>query len=768
MAKTTWRRYLVIGLLAAAGTACLPIGLGRDLAYIAVGASGVIALVVGVRCNRPRRAAAWYLMVASAACWVAADAQFSWYEHVAGVTPFPSSADVLYLAAYPLFAAGLFLLVRSRGAERWPVALLDSAILTIALGLLSWVFLVEPAWSVDAAPLLDRLAAVAYPLGDGLLFALLLRLALDAGLSNHVAALRLLASTIAALLVADILFEVAVFVPALDARTTWIDPIWLAAYVLWGAAALHPSMRALSAPTANSRTLAGEASPVVAFTAALLIGPAILLVELVAGARPHVWAVVITSGLIVPLILVRMSRLVGLLRARTVRLGELADTDYVTGLANRRRFADGVAEHLASSPVPGRSPHAVLVVIDLERFTEIDDTLGHRTGDAILRAVGGRLGELQGERALVARLGGDTFGVLDRSITTPSCATEFAERVRTALEQPLELPDLSVSIEVSIGFVFLPDDGTQAATVLSRADLALSAAKARPGRIARYGIEMETHGKVPPSLIGELRGALARREIVLHYQPQVEVATGRVLGVEALARWQHPVHGLLSPDFFIPAAERTGIIGPFTQYVLDSALAQGAAWQRDGLALTIAVNLSARNLLDRGLVDDVRAALDRHGLDAGSLELEITESSAMVDPRRSVQVLGALAEMGVLLSIDDYGTGHSSLAYLQRLPVRRLKIDRSFVTGLVQDDASAAIVHSTIELARHLGLDVVAEGVEDDMTLLRLHLMGCFAVQGFGLGRPVPATALPDLVHAIEARLPALLDRGRQAAILGH
>ncbi|MBC7551161.1 MAG: bifunctional diguanylate cyclase/phosphodiesterase [Cellulomonas sp.] len=768
MPMTTWRRYLLVGLLAAAGIAVVPVGLGRDLVYTGLGVSSVVATLVGVRRHRPLRPAAWYLMAASAAAWVVADAQFAWYQHV-GIDPFPSSAGALYLAAYPLFAAGLFMLVRSRGSERWPVALLDSAILAIALGLLSWTFLIEPTWSADSAPLVERLVAVAYPVCDGLLFAVLLRLTLDSGLDHRIAALRLLTGSIGTLLVADLLFELSIFVPAIDARVMWIDPLWLAAYVLWGAAALHPSMCALSVPAGARRTVAGEASPVIAFTAALLVGPAILLGELVAGSEPHVWAVVVTSGAIVPLILVRMSRLVGLLRDRTVRLSELADTDYVTGLANRRRFVDGLDEYLATETVTGRNPGAGLLVIDLERFTEIDDTLGHRTGDAILRAVGARLGELTSDRALVARLGGDTFGVLDRTIGTASAALEATERVRAGLELPLELLDLSVSIEVSIGVLFLPDDGTQPEQVLRRADLALSAAKSRSNRTARYGIEMETGGKVPPSLIGELRGALDRHEIVLHYQPQVEVVTGRVLGVEALARWQHPVHGLLSPDFFIPAAERTGVIGPFTQYVLDSALGQCAHWRLRGLALTVAVNLSARNLLDPGLVDDVRAALDRHGLNASFLELEITESTAMVDPRRSVQVLGTLAAMGVLLSIDDYGTGHSSLAYVQRLPVRRLKIDRSFVTGLVHDEASAAIVHSTIELARHLGLDVVAEGVEDDETLLRLHLMGCFAVQGFGLGRPVAAALLPALVQAIEARIPGVLDRSTQAkAILGH
>jgi diguanylate cyclase (GGDEF)-like protein len=449
----------------------------------------------------------------------------------------------------------------------------------------------------------------------------------------------------------------------------------------------------------------------------------------------------------------RAFRLLRQVQAQAERLGQLADTDYVTGLANPRRFADRLGEALAGDP----ERLGGLLLIDLERFAEINDTLGHRAGEAILRAFGERLGDTSGEGALVARLGEDAFAVLDPSITSGEEACAAAERIRCALQRPLELPSMRVSVEVVVGVVLLPEDATEPELALSRAEIALSAARTRPGRTARYGAEMETGGGLAPLLIGELGTALEDGDIVLHYQPQVDIGSGLVFGVEALARWQHPRRGMLGPDSFIAAAEQTGLIGPFTQYVLDHALRQCAHWRSEGLELTVAVNLSARNLLDLGLVDDVRAALDRHGLDAEALELEITESSAMVDPRRSMQVLGKLAEMGVMLSVDDFGTGHSSLAYLQRLPVRRLKIDRSFVTGLIGDDASTAIVHSTIELARALGLDVIAEGVEDDATLLRLSDMRCFAAQGFGLGRPVAGPLLPELIRRIEARLPLVL-----------
>jgi EAL domain-containing protein (putative c-di-GMP-specific phosphodiesterase class I) len=329
--------------------------------------------------------------------------------------------------------------------------------------------------------------------------------------------------------------------------------------------------------------------------------------------------------------------------------------------------------------------------------------------------------------------------------------------IREAVERQFELPDLSLSVEVSVAALVLPEDGADPEVALLRADVALTVARARSGRTARYGIGMGSADTLAPVVIGELREALERGDIVVHYQPQVEIRSGRVRGVEALVRWQHPRHGRLGPDTFIPAAEQTGLIGPLTHYVLERALQQCARWASNGLDLTVAVNLSVRNLLDPGLVDDVRSALETYGVQAPSLELEITESSAMVNPRRSIEVLGALAALGVQLSIDDYGTGHSSLAYLQKLPVGRLKIDHSFVTGMIVDPASAAIVNSTIELARVLHFEVVAEGVEDDATLLRLRDMRCPTAQGFDLGRPVTASLLPELITHIEDRLCSVL-----------
>jgi diguanylate cyclase (GGDEF)-like protein len=679
------------------------------------------------------------------------DVLYGWYQPPAVLVEFPSLTSVPYLAVYPLFAAALLLLGRRRGsAPHQPTGLDETALLTISAGLLAWVFLVDPIWTTYQNPLADRIVGIAYPFCGVLLFALLMRLTTSARARNP--AFLLVAGSVAALIAADSIFAIGLLMPAVAAHAPLLDFGWLLSYVLWGAAALHPSMGELSSPQ-PARTLRLTTFHLVMLGVAAAIGPIILGGQLIAHHPPDIGPVIVGAMALVVLAVIRVSRVMRLLESQAKRLSQLADTDYVTGLVNRRYFVDRLGE-LLGGPHPDVSG---LMLVHLERFPELQDTLGHTTADAILCAVGDRLGELSGERGLVARVRNDMFGILDPSITSGEAADRAAVAIREAVGLPLDLPDLSVSVEVSIGALVLPEDGADPELAMLRADVALSVARARSERTARYGIGMVSEDTMAPLLLGELREAIEHGDIIVHYQPQVEVCSGRVLAVEALVRWQHPRHGLLGPEAFIPSAEQTGLIGPLTQCVLDSALQQCATWRQEGLDLTVAVNLSVRNLLDLGLVDDVSSALRRHDLQASSLELEITESSAMVNPRRSIQVLGALAELGVTLSIDDYGTGESSLSYLQKLPVDRLKMDRSFVTGMIGDPASAAIVNSTIELARVLRFEVLAEGVEDDATLLRLREMRCGRAQGFNLGPPVEASLLPGLVERTEERLATVL-----------
>ncbi|MGV8973371.1 MAG: putative bifunctional diguanylate cyclase/phosphodiesterase [Rhodoglobus sp.] len=749
-----WQVFLLAGVLVATGVTLIPVGTSRNVVYVLVGATGVAAIIAGVRRNRPATARSWYLFALGCGSWVVGDVVYSTLELTTSILPFPSLADVFYLGAYPMLAAALLMLGRGSKSGRPITALLDATILVLCLGLVSWVFLIEPTWSASAGPLLGRIVTIAYPLGDLLLLAVVIGIGTARGGWNG--AMKVLAGAFAFLVFADTLYEASQFVPALAALVPELDAGWLIAYVLFGSAALHPLMGSPLTFGDQTETALPRGRLAVLMISCLAM-PGILIFELATGRPLSSWPVLIVALPLIVLTFTRIGHMVSQLQHQSSRLSLLALADDVTGLANRRRLYERLEEFLDD-------PRAVVVLtlVDLERFTAINDTLGYRTGDTLLCAVARRLGEGTGPEDVVARVGGATFAVLEVA-THAGDDDSAAARLRDELELPYQLPDLLVvSVDVAVGVLRIPVSREVDATLtpslaLRMVDVALSAAKSRPGRVASYVPEMGTDAALTTELVGELSVALERDEIVLHYQPQTELATGRVVGVEALARWQHPTRGLLAPGLFIPALEQTRLIGPFTTYVLDRAIAQGATWRATGLRLTVAVNLSARNLLDPDLVDGIRATLARHDYPAEALELEITESSAMVDPRRSLEVLAALAKLGISLSVDDYGTGHSSLSYLARLPVQTLKIDRSFVTDLLSNRSCAAIVRSTIELARQLDLTVIAEGAEDDSTVLALRDLGCYAVQGYAVARPGPAAQLPAVVDLIQHRLPALL-----------
>ncbi|MBX9244246.1 GGDEF domain-containing protein [Actinotalea ferrariae] len=744
-----WARFLAAGALVVVVQWFLPYGLLGDSIIVAAGAAGVVAMVVGVRRYRPARPLPWYLMAAGVAFWATGDGLWTVFDHVLGIDPFPSGADVAYLVAYPLFGVGLHLLARGKGRATDRSALLDALIVAVSVGLVLWVVFIAPTWTDAEGSTLGRFVGVAYPIGDLVLVTQLAHL--TAARTSRTPALRLLGVGFVVIFVADLLFQAAAYVPVLDENIGWLDPLWMLAYLFWGAAALHPSLRATGEHERGPQhTLTPRRVAYLALAVAVL--PGLVLVERSMGLREHNTEVTFASLPLIALVIARMLGMVRRMQEQADRLAHLADTDFLTGLENARRLSSRVDALIR--PAAGGSPQSVaLLLVAVERFTEINDTLGLRTGDQLLRAVGARLTTAVDADGVVARLGGESFGILLPGVASGQRAAERAAEVRAAFEEPFHLPELTVTVDVAVGIALAPGDAGTAADLLQRADVALSAARERRDLVASYAEQMHSGGPLTPVLMSELLAALEQDHVVVHFQPQVELRSGRVLGVEALVRWEHPVHGMLGPLAFVPAAERTGLIRQLTLHVLDRSLAQAAAWRADGRTISVSVNLSVRNLLDPHFVEDVRAALERHRIPARQLELEVTETMAMLDPHRSVEVLGALDALGVTLSVDDYGTGYSSLAYLQRLPLQRLKIDRSFVAGVVTDDASAAIVRSTIELARHLGLSVVAEGVEDDETMLALLGMRCFAAQGFGLGRPVPADRIPAMIDEIEGRV---------------
>ena len=412
--------------------------------------------------------------------------------------------------------------------------------------------------------------------------------------------------------------------------------------------------------------------------------------------------------------------------------------DALTGLPNRtllRQRAEAALEGAASGSV-------ALMLIDLDRFKEINDTLGHAYGDVVLQAVADRLGGAVRATDTVARLGGDEFAVLLPGVDGVQAAEDLATRALTALVGGVEADGVSLDVEASIGIAMAGEDGADVESLLRNADIAMYSAKDRSLGVCVYGSELDDHSPERLGLLGDLRRAMDAGELVLHWQPKVSLPGEEVRGVEALLRWHHPERGVIPPGVFIPAAERTPVIRPLTRYVLDAAVAQCARWRAAGRHLDVAVNVSARNLLDDRFVDDVLEVLTRWDVPASSLELEVTESAIMADPARAQLILGRLADVGVTLSIDDFGAGYTSLSHLKDLPVHQLKIDRSFVAHMTTDRSDALIIRSVVELGRNLGLTTVAEGVEDRETLDRLGELGCDVAQGYLVCRPLPADAL--------------------------
>jgi diguanylate cyclase (GGDEF)-like protein len=432
------------------------------------------------------------------------------------------------------------------------------------------------------------------------------------------------------------------------------------------------------------------------------------------------------------------------IRLRRQLVSEVAAKDHqalhdgLTGLANRSLFNERVEAMLG-----GRSGESVVavMVMDLDRFKEVNDTLGHHTGDVVLQQIAAQLTEAVAGRGVVARLGGDEFAFVCAAASRAAVAA-VAGDVLAAGQATMVVEGLRLEVRASLGVAMAPDHGADRSSLLRRADIAMYHAKTVGTGIEVYQPQRDPHTTRRLVLASELRLALETSALELHYQPKAEIATGRVSGVEALLRWTHPVYGTVGPDEFIPLAEQSGLMRPLTMWALESSVAQLATWRREGLELTLAVNLSARSVFDAQLADDLDRLLARCGVPAGALTLEITESSLFGDRPKGHTALDHLADLGVRLAIDDFGTGYSSLSRLARLPVQEVKIDKSFVTTMLTNEGHDAIVRSTIDLARNLRLRVVAEGVEDEATWRRLGRLGCDAGQGYYLSPPLRAPEL--------------------------
>ena len=451
--------------------------------------------------------------------------------------------------------------------------------------------------------------------------------------------------------------------------------------------------------------------------------------------------------------------------ARSVQREHQAFHDELTGLSNRKLLIRQTSEALAAAARAGT--RVGFLVLDLDRFKEVNDTLGHPVGDRLLRIVAHRL--LHGVRPgdLVARLGGDEFAVLLPSVREVSAAREVAARLRAGLGEPVQLEGMSFDIEASVGIALYPDDATSSELLMQHADVAMYLAKERRSGVERYVADSDRNSPARLALLGDLRRGLDAGELELLFQPKVVLESGQTAGMEALVRWQHPVRGLMAPEEFIPLVEQSYLMRDLTFQVVDRALAQASVWWQEGLPVQVSLNVAARDLLDAGLAETIGRGLQRYQLPPAALLLEINERMLTSEPAHAITVAAALTALGVALSLDDFGTGSSSLVRLKRLPVSEVKIHSSFIARLGDSADDEAIVQSIVDLVRALGIDSVAEGVESEQIATALRVMGCKAAQGWFFSRPLPAASATAWLaeHGVATQRSAPFTSGRGAAL---
>jgi diguanylate cyclase (GGDEF)-like protein len=736
-------------LLLLQGLLCLPVIRGPvphaetydSVCQIAIDTvAGLLILARAARMRRER--GAWVLLGCGVLAFAAGDAYWTLMIQHADPEPESSFADVLWLTLYPCFWVGLSGLLRARlprlGAATWLDGIIAAA---TAAAFAALPYLAAIGGGLDGSRW-EVAAQLAYPVADIVLVGCLLGAwALTGWRTDRV--WLLLFAGMALFTFGDAVATLGVFGAGFVAGA-WLDLAWSAGLLVIAVAA-WPGGAETARP---ARVRATVALPAVLTCACLAL--------LLYGSSFHRGLPLVTGVLAALAVSAGLFRMVLTLRA----VEALADarrqarTDDLTELPNRRLFLERLDGALGGRD---RTAPMAVAVVDLDRFKEVNDSFGHHVGDRLLQLVAARLHGPVGARNTLARLGGDEFGLVLPDADAEA-ASERASRLLAALRDPFELDGATLHVDASIGIAVFPGDGTDRSTLLRHADAAMYAAKAAHSGFALSTRGLDDHAtRRRLDTLEELRTGLDRDELVLHYQPQLDVASMRVVGVEALVRWDHPTRGLVYPDAFLPIAEHAGLMDRLTVRVLEIAVRQCAAWRARGLDLTVAVNVSSSNLNHPDFPTWLTDALGRHGVPAGSLQLEVTEGVLLDDLDRTCQLLATVRHLGIRLAVDDYGTGYSSLAYLHALPVDDLKLDRAFVAHCDTDRRSAAIVASTVDLAHNLGMRIVAEGVENEAVLTRLREYGCDLAQGYHLARPQHAGALTPWLH--RQRALATIDR---------
>jgi len=733
--------------LFATGVGSRPAGAGWDRLYDVVlynsaylpAAAAAWAASVRVRVER----LAWRSLTVALVTIAGANALRTLAAGTGGNGPYPPAIDLLALGAYLLLYVAMVGLIRARVPRFHPSMWLDGVVGALGATALGVAFLIGPYLRATPDRPAVALINLALPVMDVLLLALLVAVGSILGLRMD----RSLLCVIGALLLV-LAGDVVLFARMIEG--TYVDGgptelFWLVG-ICFTALAAHSARTPAVQDAERSRVgLRLLALPLICNLASLFV--------LAAG-----WGDTLppaAAWLAIGCVIAAIAR-------TAVTFGEVrsfhevkqqARTDELTGLANRRALLDTAARVLATASA--RRP-AALLLLDLDGFKEVNDSLGHTAGDHLLRQIGPRLQPALRPGELLARLGGDEFAVLLPHAALDQ-AQERAERLRKLILQPFPVEDIRLHVGVSIGVATAPVPAATVQEMLRCADVAMYAAKSAGEGVHVY--VPDPHGGSGDRLrtMEELRTALGNDELVVHLQPQIALPDERVVGVEALVRWNHPVRGLLSPADLLPAAEQAGLLRPLTDAVLELALTATARWWRHQ-RVPVSVNLAAANVNDLDLPSKVAAALRRHGLPPEALTLELVEDTLMADPERGREVLAELRRLGVRTSIDDYGTGYSSLAYLRHLPADELKLDRSLTFDVGTDRHAAAIVEHTVALAHALGLRLVAEGVEDAATGAALARLGCDIAQGYAIARPMP---VHDFLDWLVRPRPFLLDPTR-------
>jgi len=724
-----------------------------DIALASIGVATLMALVISVAVRRPSRIWPWAAIALALALFMAAGVERSSLPTMGNLTASrPLLPDLLALLGYALLAAGLlgFSRRQARGGHRQSSVVLDGLIAALALAALAWVFVLQTILFQDQVPMPVTLVLIAYPSMSIFMVVVTLRIVFNPE-QERVPVFWYLLAGMSFLFVGDIVYMFAdINLIAVPARL--LNLPYALAYLGAGAAALHATMRKLTEPGRRERMAVSRFR--IAVVAVALVIPALLTLEdRSASAADRVVLCLLMLAMTVAAVL-RIVQALHTAESSEARLVFQANHDSLTGLPNRRMMEQHLSQLLEKTPVD--DTHVALLYLDLDRFKQINDTLGHSHGDVLLVEVAERLRANVRPADLVTRIGGDEFMILLGDVVSVSRAVDLANRLRSCLRTPFVVHGMTFYMSASIGLAFASgDDPAATAEVLIRdADTAMYEAKdAGRDAVAVFDQSMRARMAERVELERDLHHAVTLNQLHLVYQPIVRLPQGTVVGMEALVRWAHPIHGVLTPAKFIPLAEENGLIAEIGGWVIEEAVSQFAAWRRQApqmADLYVSVNLSGMQLRDGQIVDRVADVLTMNSLEGTSLCLELTESVVMEDPAAAAATLTELRQLGLRIAIDDFGSEYSSLAYLKRFPATTLKIDKSFVSNLAREDsADATLIATIVAMARALDITTIAEGVETSIQAARLLELGCDTVQGYLFSRPVGADRLLEVVSSL-------------------